>query len=66
MKKKEKLLAIRPTPGLAKDSSSAAKDPDALKGWKQTTYKIGDGDHNVYVPRPGSDHKHLKSKGDLT
>jgi hypothetical protein len=29
-------------------------------------YKVGDGDHNVYIPRTGSCHKHLLSHGDRT
>lgn len=33
---------------------------------KRPAYKPGDGDHNVYIPREGSCHKHLKSHGDRT
>ncbi len=34
--------------------------------WKHTSYKTGDGDHTNQPMRPGSDHSHLKSLGNLT
>ena len=41
--------------------------PDATSHWgKRPAYVVGDGDHNVYIPREGSCHKHLLSFGDRT
>jgi len=67
MTKRKKLLEIRPVPG----SSLVPKTPKSLMRtepaeWKKTTYKPGDGDHTVYIPRPGSCHKHILSRGNST
>lgn len=44
-----------------------ALSPDESLHWKRRpVYKVGDMDHNVYIPRDGSCHKHLKSFGDNT
>lgn len=41
-----------------------ATPPDPSFGWKRLPeYVTGDGDHNIYIPRAGSCHKHLKSLG---
>ena len=48
----------------AKKPGEATSPSSSWKGGP--LYKTGDGDHNLYIPRAGSCHKHLKSYGNLT
>lgn len=44
--------------------SAKATPPGANRLGKPGSYSTGDGDEFHQLPRPGSDHSHIKSRGD--
>ena len=55
-----------PPPKRIKPANEALSPDDSFHWKRRPEYKTGDMDHNVYIPRDGSCHKHLKSFGDST
>ena len=51
-KKAKQAISMQGYTPREKDENEAPKS--TINPFERGTYKVGDGDHNVYVPRPGS------------
>ncbi len=63
MSRTKKVLETKQIPAYGTPVRGLKAPADVRTRWKRTHYVTGDGDHNVYIPRPGSDHSHIKSLG---
>lgn len=61
--KTEQALKVKRNPSHTGPVRGLKKPKDIRIEWRRTTYVVGDGDHTVYIPRPGSDHSRIKSFG---